>query len=108
MFKTYFDKHFNIPKEEREKFIQEVETNFTEEEQIANLWNTGWDFREIFVFDYIDSFVKKDIEERIKKHPTNNVILFEKYVVFKLYEHIENLTNATKELYAKCHNTREC
>lgn len=82
---------------EREEFIKKIETNFTEEEKKYYLRNIRHASEPFYIG--IDGWIKNN-DERLKKHPeSKNVILFERYMLFKLYDFAKKLAIETDKLF---------
>lgn len=88
-----------MTEQERLNYINEIDNSFTEEERAYYLNNLGGSTAEPF-----DVGIKgwiKNVNERIEKHPeSKNILLFEKYILYKLYNYAERLRVESDKLFA--------
>lgn len=88
-----------MTEQERLNFINKIDNSFTEEEKEYYLR----DYRGLFLEPFnigINGWIK-NVDERIEKYPeSKNTLLFEKYVLYKLYNYAERLRVESDKLFA--------
>lgn len=87
-----------MTEQERLKFINKIEREFTKDEKEYYLNNLRGSTTEPFNVG-INGWIK-NVNERIEKYPkSKNILLFEKYILYKLYNCAERLRAESDKLF---------
>ncbi len=88
-----------MTEEERIDYINEIDNKFTEEEKKYYLSDLRGNTVEPFNVG-IKGWIN-NVNERIEKYPeSKNILLFEKYILYKLYNYAETLRVESNKLFA--------
>lgn len=87
-----------MTEKERLKYIKKVENSFTKEDRKRYLKSLNGIVTEPFNIG-INGWIN-NVNERIEKHPeSKDVLQFEKYVLYKLYNYAEKLRTESDKLF---------